>query len=63
MAIFEIPARVQISIPDELNVDAGRRDLLACLAEQWLNTCAKFTLPNDFTDTKVIELKVSVGSR
>ena len=63
MAIFEIPARLQITVPDETNIDAGRRDLLAVLAEQWLNTCSKFTLPNDLANTKVIELKVSVGSR
>jgi hypothetical protein len=63
MAIFEIPARLQISVPDEYNLDAGRRDLLAVLAEQWINTCSEFTLPNDLGNKKVIQLKVSVGAR
>lgn len=61
MAIFEVPARVKIEVPDEMDVSAGRRNFLTLLAQQWLNICAGYSIDSEYGKSnkdKIIGVKV-----
>jgi hypothetical protein len=46
MAIFELPARITIEIPDEEDVHTARRMFLTTMAQEYLKLRHSFVVPN-----------------
>lgn len=61
MAVFEVPARVKIEIPDEMDVSSGRRCFITLLTQEWLDIHTTFKIKNSQKDGEVGESLVDVS--